>query len=425
MNAELIINKKENNEKLSYKEIEYMVNSYVKEKINDNVMSRFIMEIYNNGLSMEETCYLTDVMINSGETINLSKINKPVVDKHSSGGIGDKVSLLIAPIVASLDVCVPKMSGRGLGITGGTVDKLESIKGYKLNLSREEFIKELNEVGCAVISQSESIAVADKKIYALRNEIGAVDSIPLIASSIMSKKIASGANYIVIDLKVGKGAFMKDIKNATKLAKTMIDIGAYYNRKVVCVLTDMNNPLGTHIGNALEVEETLDFFNNSYDKRLYDIVTYIASEMVSIGKNISLKAANIKVKETIKNGKAKNKFYEWIKYQKGDLSKFNIIAKKYIVTSDKKGYLNEIDANNLGKLVFDLGAGRKKKTDKIDYNVGFVINKALGSKINIGDILGVIYYKKEVADMENRVRESFIINRNKKRIHNIIIKVVK
>lgn len=224
MKAVEIIEKKNNKEELTYKEIEYMVNSYVKGKINDNTMSDFVWSIYNNTLSMEETYYLTDIMIKSGETIDLSSIDKPVCDKHSTGGVGDKITLIVSPIVAAAGVAVPKMSGRGLGLTGGTVDKLESIPGYKLNVSKKEFLRLLNTVGCAVISQSEKIAVADKKIYALRNEIGAVDSIPLIASSIMSKKIASGSDTIVIDLKVGKGAFMTNIKDATKLAKTMVQI---------------------------------------------------------------------------------------------------------------------------------------------------------------------------------------------------------
>ncbi len=425
MKASKIILKKKNKEVLTYKEIEYMVNSYVKGKIDDKVMTEFIMLIYNDGFSKEETNYLTDIMINSGEVIDLSSIKKPVVDKHSSGGIGDKVSIIIAPIVASLNVCVPKMSGRGLGITGGTVDKLESIKGYKLNLNRKEFLEALNKVGCAVISQSDTLAVADKKIYALRNEIGAVDSIPLIASSIMSKKIASGADSIVIDLKVGKGAFMKDIKSATKLAKTMIDIGKYYNKKVVCILSDMSTPLGTHIGNALEIEEAINFFNGVYDKRLYDLIIYISSYMVSLGKNISLKSAKEEVLFSIKNGNAKRKFYEWIKYQNGDLSSLKIDAKKLIVTSDKTGYINNIDAERVGKLVFELGGGRHKKTDSIDYNVGFVINKKLGSKVNKGEILGVVYYNKVIDNMEESVRKAFIINKTKKRVHNIIIKVVK
>ena len=419
-----IIKKLELKEKLNYDEIEYMVNNYINGKVKDASMSKFIMNIYNNGLSEQETFDLTDIMVKSGKTIDLSEINKPIVDKHSSGGIGDKITLLVAPIVASLGVCVPKMSGRGLGITGGTVDKLESIPGYKLDLSKKEFINMLNNVGCSVISQSEEVAVADKKIYALRNEIGAVDSIPLIASSIMSKKIASGANNIVIDLKVGKGAFMKNVKDASKLSKLMIAIGKYYNRKVVCILTDMSMPLGRNIGNALEVKEVIDFFEGKYDKRLYNLTLYIASQMVSISKNITFRRAKKQVIDSINIGLAKQKFYEWIKCQKGKLNKFNIEANKHIIVSKCDGYINDIDAKILGNLVFELGAGRKKKSDKIDYNVGFMINKTIGSKVKKGEILGVIFYNKKPDKMETIARSAFIINKYKKRVHNIIIKTI-
>ena len=420
-----IIEKKEKKEKLEYKEIEYMVNSYVKGKINDNTMSDFVWSIYNNGLSIEETYYLTDVMIKSGETIDLSSLKKPVVDKHSTGGVGDKITLIVSPIVACTGVCVPKMSGRGLGLTGGTVDKLESIPGYKLKLTKKNFIEALKKVGCAVISQSERIAVADKKIYALRNEIGAVDSIPLIASSIMSKKIASGSDIIIIDLKVGKGAFMKNIKDATKLAKTMVKIGNYYNKKVICTLSDMNIPLGCNIGNALEVKEAMDFFDGKYDKRLYELSVYISSLMISSAKNISFRRAKSIVLNLLENGYAKTKFYQWIKYQGGDLTKLKEKAKKYIVVSDKTGYVNSIDSNVIAKLVFDLGAGRKKKTDGIDYACGVVLNKQLGEKVNKGEILGVIYYNKKVEDMESIFRDAFNIEKRKRQVKKIIISTVK
>lgn len=425
MKASEIILKKQNGEKLEYKEIEYMVNSYVKGRISDKTMSEFIWLIYHNGLSYEETYFLTDVMVKSGEIVDLSELGKPVVDKHSTGGVGDKVTLIVSAITAAAGVCVPKMSGRGLGLTGGTVDKLESITGYKLNLTRKQFVEALDTVGCAVISQSEKIAVADKKIYALRNEIGAVDSIPLIASSIMSKKIASGSDSIVIDLKVGKGAFMKTIKDATTLAKTMVKIGKFYNKKVVCTLSDMNIPLGRNIGNALEVKEAIDFFNGKYDKRLYDLSIYISALMISTAKRISFKKSKDLATNLVQNGHAKNKFYAWIKNQGGDIKKLKDKAKKYIVTSPVTGYINNIDAMKLAQLVFDLGAGRVKKTDKIDYASGVVLNHQLGEKVNKGDILGVIYYNKKVENMENLFLESFKIEKKKKRVKNIIIKTIK
>ena len=420
-----IIEKKEKKEKLEYKEIEYMVNSYVKGKINDNTMSDFVWSIYNNGLSIEETYYLTDVMIKSGETIDSSSLKKPVVDKHSTGGVGDKITLIVSPIVACTGVCVPKMSGRGLGLTGGTVDKLESIPGYKLKLTKKNFIEALKKVGCAVISQSERIAVADKKIYALRNEIGAVDSIPLIASSIMSKKIASGSDIIIIDLKVGKGAFMKNIKDATKLAKTMVKIGNYYNKKVICTLSDMNIPLGCNIGNALEVKEAMDFFDGKYDKRLYELSVYISALMISSAKKISFTNAKNLVINLLESGHAKNKFYEWIKYQGGDIAKIKDKAKKLVVVSDKTGYINSINSQKISQLVFDLGAGRVKKTDKIDYAVGVVLNKTIGQKVMKGETLGTIYFNKKVPNMDNLLLESFVIDKKKGKPKKIIIKIIK
>lgn len=411
-------------EKLTYSEIEYMVMGYVNGKINDKDMSKFILNIYNNGISEEETYYLTDVMIKSGKVNDMSFLDKKIVDKHSTGGVGDKVSIIVAPIVASLGVAVPKMSGRGLGLTGGTADKLESVRGYKLNISDEESKYILSKVGCYVISQSDDMCIADKKIYALRNEIGATNSIPLIASSIMSKKIACGADSIVIDLKVGSGAFMKNRKDAIKLSKLMKNIAKRYNKKLICVLSDMENPLGKYVGNKLEVLEAIKFFDGIYDKRLYELCVYIASTMVSVSLNKTFKKAKEMVILSIKSGMARAKFYEWIKAQHGTLNGFEIKANKYIVSSDKEGYLNKIDAEEIAKLVFDLGAGRSKKEDSIDYNVGVYINENLGKKIRKNDILGIIYYNKNVDDMENRFKNAFIINNKKKRVHNIVIKSI-
>lgn len=425
MKAIDITSKKNNDEKLSYEEIEYMVNSYVKEKISDDTMSDFIWSIYYHGLSLEETYFLTDVMIKSGQTINLKSIKKPIVDKHSTGGVGDKITLIVAPIAAAAGVCVPKMSGRGLGLTGGTADKLESIPGYKLKMSRDSFIDELENVGCAVISQSEKIAVADKKIYALRNEIGAVDSIPLIASSIMSKKIASGSDVIIIDLKVGKGAFMKNIKDATRLAKTMVKIGKYYNKKVICTLSDMNAPLGKNIGNALEVKEAVDFFKGKYDKRLYELSVYISALMISSAKKISFRSAKELVINLLESGHARNKFNSWIRYQGGDLTRLRDKAKKLNVVAKESGYVNKIDSLKLSKLVFDLGAGRKKKKDKIDYAVGVVLNKTLGDKVEKGDVLGTIYFNKKINDMSESLLNCYLIEKKKQKVKKIIIKTIK
>ena len=425
MKAIEITYKKNRKEKLTYDEIKYMVDSYVKNKISDHTMSEFLWAIYYNGLSIEETYYLTDVMINSGETIDLSSLNKIVVDKHSTGGVGDKITLIVSPIVACAGVCVPKMSGRSLGLTGGTVDKLESIDGYRLKLQKDEFLKELKDIGCAVISQSNKIAVADKKIYALRDEIGAVDSIPLIASSIMSKKIASGSHIIVIDLKVGSGAFMKNIKDATRLAKTMVKIGEYYDKEVICILSDMNTPLGRNIGNSLEVKEAMDFFNGIYDKRLYELAVYISSMMISAAKKISYKKAKQTVINILENGHAKNKFREWIKYQGGDLKKLKDKARRIVVKSHENGFVNKIDPHTIAKLVFDLGAGRHRKTDLIDYAVGVTLIKTIGSRVREGEVLGTIYYNKKIKDMEERLVDSFKIEKKKKPVKKIVIKTIK
>lgn len=419
-----VLNKLKNNKKLTKEEINYIVNNYMNGNISDKEMSEFLLLVKEKGLTFKETFYLTLAMVNSGEVLSLDKINKVVVDKHSTGGVGDKVTFLVSPIVASLNLGALKMSGRSLGLTGGTIDKLMSIPGYKVNISDEELVRNINTVGISVISQTTSLAPADKKIYALRDEIGAVDSIPLIASSIMSKKIASGAKYIVIDLKVGKGAFMKNEKEAKTLAKYMIKIGKYFNRKVVCILTDMNNPLGTSVGNSLEVKEAEDFFNGNRDERLFKLVLTISSYMVSLGKKISLNKARKLCLEVLNNGKAKDKFYEWISNQGGNINKINVAKNILEVKSTKDGYITNIDPYIISKLVYDIGAGRKKKEDVIDYTVGVTIEKKLYEKVCKGDTLIKIYYNNKKVNEEEVLRafkiESIIENKK-----DIIINVIK
>lgn len=424
MEAEIIIDKIKNGKKLNENEIDYMVTSYMNKSITDDVMGEFLLTIKNNGLSYKETFYLTKAMINSGEILDLSNVNRVIVDKHSTGGVGDKTTLVVGPIVASLDLGVLKMSGRSLGFTGGTIDKLMSIPGYRVNLTNEEFIENVNEIGISVISQTKNLAPADKKIYALRDEIGAVTSIPLIASSIMSKKIASGAKYIVIDLKVGDGAFMKNVKEASILAKYMIKIGKYFNRKVVCVLTDMNNPLGKTVGNALEVKEAIEFFDGIYDKRFMDLVVSISSHMVSLGKNISYKKAVKEVNEVITNGQAKAKFYEWINAQGGQIENVVTSEKKLEVKSTKNGFITHIDPLEISKLVSSLGAGRVHKEDEIDLSVGVFLNKTLYDEVNTGDILLTIYYNKTKPDISN-IENAFKVESIIKKKEDIIKSVIK
>lgn len=420
-----ILNKIENNKRLTKEEIAFMVNGFLDKSVSENVMSKFLLLVKEKGLSYKETFYLTDAMIKSGEVLDLSDINKVVVDKHSTGGVGDKVTFLVSPIVCALGIGVMKMSGRSLGFTGGTIDKLESIPGYRVKITNEEFRNNVNNVGVSVISQTSALAPADKKIYALRDEIGAVESIPLIASSIMSKKIASGAKYIVIDLKVGKGAFMKNVKDAKTLAKYMIKIGKYFDRKVVCVLTRMDSPLGYTVGNAIEVKEAIEFFDGKQEKRLLELVTTISSYMVSLGANVSYKTARKQVIEVIKNGKAKEKFYEWISNQGGDLSSVVLSENKAIVKSKESGYISEIKPLEIAELVSSLGAGRVKKEDNIDLSVGVRLFKTLYDKVEIGDIIGEIYYKDYVNDMESKLANSIKITSIKTKEKDIVIGVIK
>lgn len=424
MEAEIIIDKIKIGKKLNENEIDYMVTSYMNKSITDDVMGEFLLTIKNNGLSYKETFYLTKAMINSGEILDLSNVNRVIVDKHSTGGVGDKTTLVVGPIVASLGLGVLKMSGRSLGFTGGTIDKLMSIPGYRVNLTNEEFIENVNEIGISVISQTKNLAPADKKIYALRDEIGAVTSIPLIASSIMSKKIASGSKYIVIDLKVGSGAFMKNVKEASILANYMIKIGKYFDRKVICVLTDMDNPLGKTVGNAIEVKEAIEFFDGIYDKRFMDLVVSISSHMVSLGKNISYKKAVKEVNEVITNGQAKAKFYEWINAQGGQIEKVILCENKLEVKSTKNGFITHIDPLEISKLVSSLGAGRVHKEDEIDLTVGVLLNKTLYDEVKTDDTLLTIYYNKTKPDISN-IENAFKVESIIKKKEDIIKSVIK
>ena len=389
-----IINKKRLGQILTKEEINYVVEKYVSGEIPDYQMSALLMAICINDMTDEETFNLTDAMINSGETLDLSGIQGSIVDKHSTGGIGDKTTLILAPIVASCGVKVCKMSGRGLGHTGGTIDKLESINGFNVNLSIEDAIKEVNKVGAVIVSQTGNLVPADKKIYALRDVSGTVESIPLIASSIMSKKIASGASSIVIDLKVGNGALIKNLEDAKHLSDLMIKIGKKYNRKVVCVLTNMDKPLGTSIGNALEVKEALEFLNGNRNKDLEEIIYKLASLMVSLGKNVSEEIALKEVKEKLNNKEALSKFYEIVKNQGGNIDDLKISNRVFSIKSPYTGFIKKIDTLKLGELSRSIGAGRYKKDDVIDYTVGFVLNKNVGDYVLKDEELVKVYLNK-------------------------------
>lgn len=396
-----IIEKKKNKQELTKEEIKFVVENYTNGNVPDYQMSALLMAICINGMNDNEINYLTYYMLNSGDRIDLSMFNN-TVDKHSTGGVGDKTTLIVTPIVASLGDKVAKMSGRGLGFTGGTVDKLESIKGYNISLTKDEFINQVRDINIALIGQSSSIALADKKIYALRDVTATVSSIPLIASSIMSKKIASGAKNLVLDVKVGKGAFMKDIESAKKLATQMVKIGMSFNINTVALLTNMDIPLGNNIGNILEVKEAIDVLNNKGPSDLREVSIYIATLMHSITNNISFNESYKMVINSINSGKAYAKFKELVSRQGGVLE-FDNPTYEYKIYSKKEGYINSMDTERIGKISVSLGAGRLTKEDQIDYTAGIVINKKINDYVKEGDLIATFYSSKvsDFKDLEN------------------------
>ncbi len=395
MNIIDIILKKKNKEELTEEEIKYVVEGFTNGSICDYQMSSLLMAITINDMTDNEVIYLTKYMMLSGNTIDLSFLNN-VVDKHSTGGVGDKTTLIIAPIVAACSCKVAKMSGKGLGYTGGTIDKLESIPGFRTNLSKDEFIHEIEDIGMAITSQTDDVALADKKIYALRDVTGTTESIPLIASSIMSKKIASGSKKLVIDLKVGEGALVKDIESARRLGNLMIKIGKENGMEVICLLTNMNIPLGNNVGNSLEVLEAINTLYYNKESNLQKLCVCLASYMVSLGKGISYEEANNMVLDAIRSKKAYNKFLEFVLYQHGDITKLPKSNKIYEVKSDISGYLTDISSLEIAKLSMHLGAGRQNKDDKIDYSAGIIINKNINDYVNINDTILTLYTNKDV-----------------------------
>lgn len=395
MNIIDIILKKKNKEELTEEEIKYVVEGFTNGSICDYQMSSLLMAITINDMTDNEVIYLTKYMMLSGNTIDLSFLDN-VVDKHSTGGVGDKTTLIIAPIVAACSCKVAKMSGKGLGYTGGTIDKLESIPGFRTNLSKDEFIHEIEDIGMAITSQTDDVALADKKIYALRDVTGTTESIPLIASSIMSKKIASGSKKLVIDLKVGEGALVKDIESARRLGNLMIKIGRENGMEVICLLTNMNIPLGNNVGNSLEVLEAINTLYYNKESNLQKLCISLASYMVSLGRNISYEEANDMVLDAIRSKKAYNKFLEFVLYQRGDITKLPKSNMIYEVKSDTSGYLTDISSLEIAKLSMHLGAGRQNKDDKIDYSAGIIINKNINDYVNINDTILTLYTNKDV-----------------------------
>ncbi|AWX23252.1 pyrimidine-nucleoside phosphorylase [Bacillus subtilis subsp. subtilis] len=396
---------KQNGKELTTEEIQFFVNGYTDGSIPDYQASALAMAIFFQDMSDRERADLTMAMVNSGETIDLSAIEGIKVDKHSTGGVGDTTTLVLAPLVAALDVPVAKMSGRGLGHTGGTIDKLEAIDGFHVELTKDEFIKLVNRDKVAVIGQSGNLTPADKKLYALRDVTGTVNSIPLIASSIMSKKIAAGADAIVLDVKTGAGAFMKTEEDAAELAKAMVRIGNNVGRQTMAVISDMSQPLGFAIGNALEVKEAIDTLKGEGPEDLHELVLTLGSQMVVLAKKAdTLDEARAKLEEVMKNGKALEKFKDFLKNQGGDSSivddpsKLPQAAYQIDVPAKEVGVVSEIVADEIGVAAMLLGAGRATKEDEIDLAVGIMLRKKVGDKVEKGEPLVTLYANRENVD---------------------------
>ncbi len=393
-----VILKKRNGEELTKEEIDFFVQGFTKGEIADYQASALLMAIYFKGMNKRETAYLTMSMVNSGDVLNLDEINGIKVDKHSTGGVGDTTTILLAPLVASLGVPIAKMSGRGLGHTGGTIDKLEAFTGFSVELSREEFIKNVNVVGLALVSQSGNLAPADKKIYALRDVTATVNSMPLIASSIMSKKIVSGADAIVLDVKVGDGAFMKTVEEARLLAREMVDIGKNLGRNTIAIISDMDQPLGYAIGNSLEIIEAINTLKGNGPKDLLELTLVLGANMLILAnKAESLEEGKRLLMENVNNLKALKKLKEFVVAQGGNgdlVDNVDLFIKApYIldVRSRKTGYIKKIHSEELGIIAMKLGAGRETKEDNIDLAVGIVLEKKRGDKVTKGEVIAKVH----------------------------------
>lgn len=413
-----IIDKKREGHELTTEEIRFFIKGYTDGEIPDYQASALAMAIYFRDMTDREMADITMAMVKSGEAIDLSAIDGIKVDKHSTGGVGDTTTLVLAPMVASVGVPVAKMSGRGLGHTGGTIDKLESINGFHVELTKKQFIDLVNKSKVAVMGQTGNLTPADKKLYALRDVTGTVNSIPLIASSIMSKKIAAGANAIVLDVKKGAGAFMKTEEDSERLAHAMVKIGNNVGRKTMAIISDMSQPLGFAIGNALEVKEAIDTLRGEGPEDLTELVLTLGSQMVVLGKKAkTLEEARIKLCEAIKSGRALEKFKEFLKNQGGDPSVVDNPEKlpqaKYKIDVPAKisGYVSNMVADQIGIAAMLLGAGRSTKEDKIDLAVGIVLNKKVGDKVKKDELLVTIYSDREnVEDVKNKIYENITIS---------------
>ena len=434
MNIIDIIDKKKNGFELSKEEITYFVNEYTRGSIPDYQASALIMAMFLNKMSDDETSNLTLAMAFSGETLDLKDIDGIKVDKHSTGGVGDKISLIVTPIVASLGIPVAKMSGRGLGFTGGTIDKLESIEGFETSMTIDEFKERVKKYGMVIAGQTEALAPADKKIYALRDVTATVDNISLIASSIMSKKIASGADAIVLDIKVGSGAFMKTLDDAEKLAITMVNIGKKLNKTTICVLSNMDEPLGNGIGNIIEVREAIDVLRGNGPKDLIEVALTISSLMIYLGRKAnSIEEAKKLALEKIEDGTAYEKFREWIVSQGGNLSIIDNIndykntSNIDLFVAEEEGYISSIDTEEIGRIAMNLGAGRETKDSIIDPSVGLIFSKKVSDYVKVGDVICSIHHNnfKNMENIHERLKKNIKISTQYKTKNELIYKIIK
>lgn len=432
MNMYDLITKVKRKQKLTKNEIFDFIRAYTREEIPDYQISALMMAIYFNGLTDEETAYLTEAIADSGERLDLSMFGELTVDKHSTGGVGDKTTLIVAPLAASLGCKVAKMSGRGLGHTGGTVDKLESFPGYRTALSAEEFISQVERHGIAVIGQSEGLAPADKKLYALRDVTATVDSIPLITSSIMGKKLASGTKTVVLDVKYGSGAFMKTPEDAELLARNMVDIGRLCGRNMAALITDMDTPLGFAVGNSLEVIEAHEVLSGRGPSDLRAVSLEIAARLLSLSQGVELEEARTKAKDALDSGKALEKFVEWIVAQGGeekyarDPALLGVGKEIREVYAPCDGYIFSTDTEKIGLASLALGAGRRTKSDRIDQAAGILLNKKRGDRVERGEPITTLYASDAALldEGERLLSESYTYSDLKPEIREIIHKVI-
>lgn len=428
-----IIEKKKQGKNLSEEEIKFFIDGVMSGDIEDYQTSALLMAIYFKGMNLDETTYLTKYMVDSGEILDLSAISDNIVDKHSTGGVGDKITLMFLPLAAAAGIYTAKLSGRGLGHTGGTIDKLESVPGFRTDLSVEEFKDKVKTHKTAIAAQTLSLAPADGKLYALRDVTSTVDIIPLIASSVVSKKVASGANHIVLDVKYGSGAFLKTKEEAEKLSEIMVEVGKRLNRNICAVISSMNMPLGRAVGNSVEIIEVIEFLKGNLEPDLKEITyTLCAKAFEKTGLFKSDEESYKFLDEMISSGKALAKFREILISQGADDSVIDDYSKlphpsvKYEITSDSEGFVNNIDALKIAKACKNLGAGREKKSDTIDYSAGIYLNKKYGEFVKKGDVIAVLYTCKQnsVNDAENLVLDAFDIKKEHPGELSLIYKVI-